>query len=75
MYFNTLNNLFSRNISLSIRFLCLFDFYRQNQLYTNQSGQNLFIKRLVTETTINDILYLIPFIVFVILPYMYFMCI
>jgi hypothetical protein len=75
MYFNTLNNLFSRNISLSIRFLCLFDFYRQTFIYFRYFIMILFIKRLVTETTINDILYLIPFIVFVILPYMYFMCI
>jgi len=75
MYFNTLNNLFSRNISLSIRFLCLFDFYRQTFIYFRYFIMILFIKRLVTKTTINDILYLIPFIVFVILPYMYFMCI
>lgn len=75
MYFNTLNNLFSRHISLSIRFLCLFDFYRQTFIYFRYFIMILFIKRLVTETTINDILYLIPFIVFVILPYMYFMCI
>ena len=75
MYFNTLNNLFSRNISLSIRFLCLFDLYRQTFIYFRYFIMILFIKRLVTETTINDILYLIPFIVFVILPYMYFMCI
>lgn len=75
MYFNTLNNLFSRNISLSIRFLCLFDFYRQTFIYFRYFIMILFIKRLVTETTIDDILYLIPFIVFVILPYMYFMCI
>lgn len=75
MYFNTLNNLFSRNISLSIRFLCLFDFYRQTFIYFRYFIMILFIKRLITETTIDDILYLIPFIVFVILPYMYFMCI
>ena len=75
MYFNTLNNLFSRNISLLIKYLCLFDFYGQTFIYFRYFIMILFIKRLVTETTINDIIYLIPFIVFVILPYMYFMCI
>lgn len=72
MYFNTLNNMVSENISLPIKILCFFDFYRETFLYFRYFVMGLFLKKLITNTDITEILMLIPFMSIVIVPYLYF---
>ena len=72
MYFNTLNNLFSKKINISTKILCLFDILRQTFIYYRYFVTALFIKDLILNTTVEKLPYLIPFRCFVMFPYIYF---
>ena len=75
MYFNTLNNIFSRKINITTKILCFFDLMRQTFIYYRYFVTILFIKDLITNTTVEKLPYLIPFISFIIFPYFYFIVI
>lgn len=71
MYFNCLNNILTKNISIYIKILCIFDILKITLIYFRYFVMGLFIKKLI-HLKEDDIMIIIPFLIFIGIPYIYF---